>query len=231
LSSAITQNFITPKDLSDSVMITWFGHSMFLLEDDREKLLFDPFHADMVGYGRREVEADVVMVSHGHGDHNNVDMVRGRPAIINKPGAYQQDNYDITGRQTYHDENGGSQRGLNIVFNVTMKGITFEHLGDLGHVPEGELADELSNPDVLFVPVGGVFTIDADTAAEVVRKLNPRVAIPMHYGTPAGKIPLGTEEPFINHFQNVERISEGPIYMNKEQLPEPILVLVMSYVT
>lgn len=229
--SPTSHNFVDKKDLTNSARITWFGHSMFLLEDSEVKLLFDPFDSDMVGYGRPDVEADVVMVSHGHGDHNNIDIVRGNPTILNTPGSYNPDHVQITGLQAFHDQSGGSQRGLNIIFRVEMKDITFLHLGDLGHIPSGELADSLYDTDVLFIPVGGIFTIDAAMAVEVVRAFRPRIVIPMHYGTPAGKIPLETEEPFINNFKNVERINEGPIYLNKKEIPEPTLVLVMNYVS
>jgi L-ascorbate metabolism protein UlaG (beta-lactamase superfamily) len=219
------------KDLAKAVKITWYGHSMFLLEDDRDKIVIDPFLPAMVGYSRPEVEADIVLVSHGHRDHNNVEMVGGGPKVLAKAGVHEEDHVKITGIGTYHDQNRGAERGPNIVFRIEMKGMVFEHLGDLGCIPQGGEVAELKGPDILFVPVGGIFTIDADAAAEVVKMLSPRIAIPMHYGTPAAKIPLATEEPFIKHFGNVERTDRGPIYLSREELPEPTLVLVMGYVT
>ncbi len=230
MTPPVTRGLTEKKDLTDAVRVTWFGHSMFLLEDDRKRVLFDPFHSDMVGYSRPDVEADIVTVSHGHRDHNDVEIVGGDPAVFNQPGSYEKDHVAIKGIQAYHDQKRGAERGVNVIFQVEMKGISFEHLGDLGHVPEGGLAQELTGADVLFIPVGGIFTIDADVAAEVVGRLRPRIAIPMHYGTPDGNIPLGTEGPFIKHFQNVEIIDEGPVYLNKEELPEPTLILVMSYI-
>ena len=231
MASPTTHNLTEKKGLVNSIRITWFGHSMFLLEDADTKLLFDPFLSEMVGYGRPDVEADVVLVSHGHRDHNNVDIVKGNPVVISKLGSYDRDHVRITGLQAYHDASSGSERGPDVIFRVEMNAMVFVHLGDLGHIPTGELITQLSGSDVLFVPVGGVFTIDADAAAEVVNTLSPRIAIPMHYGTPEGKIPLDTEESFIKHFDNVERIDRGPIYLNKEELPEPTLILVMAYVT
>lgn len=227
----MTSPLTEEKDLANCVKITWFGHSMFVLEDEGHRLVMDPYQSEMVGYSPQHLEANIITVSHEHGDHNNIGAVNGSPVILNKPGSYELDDLKITGLQAYHDERGGSERGANVIFRVEMNGLTFIHLGDLGHVLKGDVVSELSGCDVLLVPVGGIFTIDADGAEGVVKELRPRIAVPMHYGTPDGNIPLNTEEAFIARFPNVDRTGKQAIYIRREELPEPTLILVMDYVT
>jgi len=202
---------------------------MFLLEDDSGiRVVTDPF-AEGVGYRLPRVEAEVVLVSHDHFDHGNAAIVGGNPRVVREPGTRQVDGLSVEGFPTFHDPKGGAERGKNIIFRWRMKDITFLHLGDLGHALDEGLAGELKGPDVLFVPVGGTFTIDDAQAAEVVRTLAPRIAIPMHFRNSACNFPILTEEPFLARFQQVERVGKNPVYLSREDLPEPTLILVMDF--
>ena len=163
--------------------IKWLGHSCFLLTaDNGTKVLTDPYDP-YIGYKLPPVEADIVTTSHMHNDHNNIRGVKGNFRHISETGTFDLNGVRITGIPTFHDNEGGSRRGGNIVYIFEMDSLRICHCGDLGHVPTKELADRIGRVDVLLVPTGGIFTIDAAGAAETVRILKPSAAIPMHYKT------------------------------------------------
>jgi L-ascorbate metabolism protein UlaG (beta-lactamase superfamily) len=218
-------------DPSEAVKITWLGHSMFLLDDGvGHRLVTDPYDAH-VGYALPDVEADLVLVSHGHGDHSNVGLVKGNPMVIQSTIDEIVDGIPIKGYATYHDGRGGAERGSNIVYRWQMRDLTFVHLGDLGHVLSPELIDKLANPDVLFVPVGGYFTIDDVQAEEVVKALAARIAVPMHFKNAACGFPIQTEEPFVSRFERVTRAGKQPVFISKENIPAETHILLMDYIT
>jgi L-ascorbate metabolism protein UlaG (beta-lactamase superfamily) len=216
---------------ANSVRISWMGHAMFLLEDiEGNRLVTDPYN-EYVGYKLPDIEANIVLVSHDHGDHSNVDLVKGNPVIKHDVIAQEIKGIMITGFSSHHDSHEGTERGSNVIFRWEMQGLVFIHLGDLGHVIEGNLVGELSGADVLFVPVGGTFTIEDSQAEQVVKTLGPRIAVPMHYRTPVCSLPLQTEEPFVARFDHVERTGKQPLLISKGNLPEPIRILVMDYLS
>lgn len=227
----MSSRFAQEKDLSRAVRVSWLGHAMFLLEDGAgHRVVTDPY-GEGVGYTLPQVEADIVLVSHDHFDHANVGAVKGDPQVVSDPSPRNVDGVEIEGFATYHDESGGKERGPNIVFRWRMQGLTFVHLGDIGHMLSEEQQKELRGADVLFVPVGGTFTVDDAGAAELVTALAPRIAIPMHFRNEACSFPILNEEPFLARFQHVERVGKSPAYISADDLPEPTLVLVLDYLS
>ncbi|MBC7254080.1 MAG: MBL fold metallo-hydrolase [Actinobacteria bacterium] len=225
----MSSQFTQERDLSSAVRVSWLGHAMFLLEDGSgHRLVTDPY-GEGVGYSLPRVEADIVLVSHDHFDHNNVDLVKGNPVVVREAGRKEIDGVLVEGFPTFHDASGGKERGRNLIFRIRMQGLTFIHLGDLGHLLEEEPASELQGADVLFVPVGGTFTVDDAQAAELVRALAPRVAVPMHFRNSGCSFPILTEEPFLSRFNRVERVGKKPVYIAPGELPEPTLILVLDY--
>ncbi|RJP31215.1 MAG: MBL fold metallo-hydrolase [Actinobacteria bacterium] len=219
------------KDLAEAVRISWLGHAMFLLEDGAgHRLVTDPYN-DYVGYRLPDVAADIVLISHDHADHSNSSVVKGEPVVVRDPSPRDIAGVKISGFPTYHDASGGSERGPNIVYRWEMQGLVFIHLGDLGHPLDADTLRDLGKIDVLFVPVGGFFTIAPAGAAQVVEALNPHIAIPMHFRNEACGFPIDTEEPFVSHFSVVERTGKMPAYISRDDLPEPVLVLIMDYLT
>jgi len=141
----------------------------------------DPYAGD--GY---DVPADLTLVSHGHHDHNAVSEIRGLERVIDQPGIYElEDGVRVTAIEADHDEAGGAKRGKTLLFCIEAEGLRVMHMGDLGHVPTAQQCASLGNADVLMVPVGGFYTIDAPTAVEVAELLEARVVLPMHYKTSA----------------------------------------------
>ncbi|MGQ9474856.1 MAG: MBL fold metallo-hydrolase [Actinomycetota bacterium] len=222
--------FTEEKDLSSAVRVSWLGHAMFLLEDGSgHRLVTDPY-GEGVGYNLPSVEANIVLVSHDHFDHANVDLVKGNPVLVREAGRREIDNVVVEGFPTYHDSSGGKERGANIVYRVSMQGLNFVHLGDLGHILPEDLVVQLKGADVLFIPVGGTFTVDDAQAAEVVKALSPRIAVPMHFRNSACNFPILNEEPFLARFERVERVGKKPVYIDPGSLPEPTLILVLDFI-
>lgn len=162
--------------------IEWLGHSSFkLTESTGISLVTDPFNAEEVGISFPEVEADIVTVSHDHFDHNYTGAVKEYKMLVNTPGDHGVDGVDIFGFKSYHDDKKGLLRGKNVVFRIRMDGVEVCHLGDIGEELSPMLAELIGSINVLLIPVGGRYTIDAAEAKEYVDRLMPDVVIPMHY--------------------------------------------------
>ena len=180
------------------MLLYWNGHSEFLLESaDGYRVVTDPFD-DHVGYPMRTVHADAVTVSHGHGDHNYTQKVAGTPMILSAPGTTRlTPEVLVRSISAFHDDAEGSKRGVTLLTVVEMDGLRIAHLGDLGSPLNEEQQAFLKDTDILLVPVGGFYTIDAAQAAGIVRELQPKVTIPMHYKTRFNSTwPITEDQPF-----------------------------------
>ncbi|MCF8012633.1 MAG: MBL fold metallo-hydrolase [Clostridiales bacterium] len=180
--------------------IEWLGHASFLItKSDNMKIVTDPFD-ETVGYPIPKVKPDIVTISHQHFDHNAVDKLPCDPIVIQEVGGYSAGKITIKGIHSYHDPEQGAQRGENIIFVIETEGLKVCHLGDLGHDLEQEHLDKLKDIDVLLVPVGGNFTIDASQAQKIVSQLQPKYVVPMHYKTNYIEIPISTPDEFLNNY-------------------------------
>ena len=165
--------------------IKYLGHASFLIKTKTAKIITDPFDSDMVGFKFSKTEADVVTVSHGHKDHNQVKNVSGingaDPLIIDMPGEFEKMGVRIFGFQSFHDKTQGTERGENILYKFESEGISVLHCGDLGVVPEESFLELIGEVDILMVPTGGFYTIDSEEAFQLVKRVEPAIVIPMHY--------------------------------------------------
>ena len=148
-------------------------------------------------------------MSHGHADHNFVEGLSGCPQVIKGSGTIK--NIEIKGIETWHDESGGSERGENVVFIISIDGIRICFCGDLGHQFSDEQIAAASNIDILLIPVGGVFNLDAESAAKLIKTLKPRIAIPMHYKTSKCGFPISKAEPFLALMKDVKKLEKSEI--------------------
>ncbi len=164
--------------------ITYLGHAGFRIRSKDGVVIIDPA-PQPYGVALKGVSADIVCVTHSHTDHSFIDPIGGDPKIIRGPGEYEIGNMLITGVRTFHDTNRGAERGPNTVYVIHTEDISLCHLGDLGHDLDAKQIDQIGDIDVLMLPVGGHYTINAKTAVDIVSELDPRVIIPMHYATPA----------------------------------------------
>jgi len=208
--------------------ITWLGHSCFKLKGKQATVLTDPF-SPATGYILGKQTAQIITVSHGHPGHANVDSIGGEPKVVRGPGEYEINNVILLGMNTYHDAEKGTVRGKNTVYLIDIDDIMVCHLGDLGHVLTAEQAAKLETVDVLLVPVGGGSTIDATQAAETVRRLEPKIVIPMHYKTEALKRDIATEERFLKEMGVHDLVPQPKLVINKANLPLTMQVTLLTY--
>jgi L-ascorbate metabolism protein UlaG (beta-lactamase superfamily) len=161
--------------------IKYLGHSSFFIRSKDAKLVTDPFDPKMLGLKYPKQEVDIVTVSHQHGDHNYMAGVSDDALVVNWPGEFEKKGIRIHGYNTYHDKEKGKERGENIIYKIEADDMAILHCGDLGHIPDDELLEAIGDIDILMIPVGGFFTIDAKEAVTVIKKIEPSIIIPMHY--------------------------------------------------
>ena len=160
--------------------ITWFGQSCFKIKGSDLTIVTDPFSPE-IGLKLPKLEADIVTISHGHLDHNNIKGVTGNPFIVDGPGEYEDRGINIIGILTSHDDLKGAKHGLNTIYLIEMDELRICHLGDLGHVLSDATLEKIDGVDILMIPCGGIYTIDAEKAQEVISQISPKIIIPMHY--------------------------------------------------
>ena len=209
--------------------ITWLGHSSFVLKDSKgRELLTDPFDSS-IGYEIYNGSPDIVTISHHHFDHNYTSELTGNYEIIDKIGMFVSNDITIKGTPSYHDKDKGAKRGDNIIFTFKMDDYTICHLGDLGHKLSSDDIDAIGSVDILFVPVGGNYTIDGKEASEVTKKLNPKIVIPMHYKTSSVSFPLDGVETFLMYMKNATKIDNNTLVINGA-LDESMSVKILNYI-
>jgi L-ascorbate metabolism protein UlaG (beta-lactamase superfamily) len=214
--------------------IKWFGHASFLITaNDGTRIITDPYKADSfngaIGYKPIQESADIITISHEHEDHNYAIQIGGKPQVVRDIGTKTIKNIKIEGLTTCHDECGGRERGLNTIFVMTVDGLRICHLGDLGHVLTAEETKQIGKVDILFIPVGGVFTIDAKVATDVVKILNPKLIIPMHYKTADCGFPIAPVDDFLQEKTIVKRIEFSEVEIDQTTLPKQMEVWVLKY--
>ncbi len=212
---------------SGKVRIVWHGHACFEVNDGIT-VVTDPHDGKSIGIARPSLEADMVLVSHDHFDHNCTKAVEGNPLIVESTVNETIMGVRTRALQTYHDTVDGRKRGNNRIYRFEMDGVSFCHLGDLGHTLSDRMLEALGSIDVLFIPVGSVFTIDGETAWRLVTEIDPRIAVPMHYrvgGLSLSIRPLGDFLDLVD--SPVTRVGNEIIF-EKEDLPEDTEVWVFS---
>ncbi len=200
--------------------IRYLGHSSFqLIESTGTTVVTDPY-SDTVGFGMPKVSADAVTVSHHHYDHDAASKIGGSPALIDKEGSYDLPGVEINSIKSFHDANGGKDRGENIIFKFSMDGIEVCHLGDIGEECSTELIESLLPVNVLLIPVGGTYTIDAEQAKEYVDRIMPDIVIPMHFREKGKKLDIDRVEEFTDLFDDEEVVAEdrSEIEISREDL-------------
>ena len=207
--------------------LEYLGHSCFkLTESTGTSVICDPYD-EAVGYGVPEMSADAVTVSHHHYDHDAVKSVKGSPVIIDKECSYDLPGVEINAIKSFHDGEEGKLRGGNLIFKFRMDGIDVCHLGDLGEECSSALIDELLPVNVLLIPVGGTYTIDAEMAKEYVDRIMPEVVIPMHYRDKGCKLDIDKVDAFLNLFDDVEEAEESAIELMRNDLKDDTKIVVL----
>jgi len=213
--------------------LSYLGHSCFKLQDkigpDGVTVVTDPFDSEMVGIKMPSFEADIVTVSHDHKDHNNIKAIRKNPFIVKTAGEYEVSGIFIEGIDSWHDTKEGAERGANIIYRIEVDDISITHLGDLATTLDTKQLEKLEGTDILLVPVGGNFTLDAKKAVEVINQIEPRIIIPMHYQMDGGKIKLDSLDKFVKEL-GLKPTTEEKLKITKKELPVEDMELIILQV-
>jgi L-ascorbate metabolism protein UlaG (beta-lactamase superfamily) len=219
--------------------IRWFGQSAFLLTGEQHRVFIDPF-GDLGSVARpgwswpfppiEGVEADLLLVTHDHLDHNGVEAIGGEPVVIAKAGTHESPIGEVVGISSEHDAVAGTERGPNAIFRFALDGTTLTHFGDFGQPAlRPEQREALGEVDVLLLPVGGGPTIAPDAAAALVRELRPALVVAMHFRTPGGLDFLDPPDAFLDAMggARVERLetSEAEVEPLLGSREEPVVAL------
>ena len=212
--------------------IRYLGHSSFLLtESTGTAIVCDPY-GDAVGFAMPAVSADAVTVSHHHFDHDNVKAVGGNPVILDREQGYELPGVVINAVKSFHDDRQGALRGENVIFKFRMDGLDVCHLGDLGEECSSELIEAILPVNILLIPVGGNYTIDAAKAKEYVDRIMPDVVIPMHYRVKGCEIDIDKVDGFLSLFddESVEcEEVDGEVELTRDDVDgESTRVIVMN---
>ena len=214
--------------------IIWYGQSCFRIltssnSGGKLSIVIDPFSQE-IGLKLPKLEADILLITHPHSDHNNLDAVFGNYFLVSGPGEYEIKNVFIEGIFSYHDNVFGKERGENTIYVIESEDLRVCHLGDIG---QGELTQEqlekIGEIDILMIPVGGVYTISAKESVKIISQLEPKITIPMHYFLPKLKIKLDSLDKF---FKALGIKSVAPIkkltIKKKDLSPEEAKIVVLS---
>lgn len=212
------------------VSVKWLGHACFEIRN-KVTIVTDPHDGKGIGIEPPKSKGDIVLISHKHHDH-----IDGAPlvtkddseVIISFIGEKTVKDIQIKGVKSYHDPTSGSQRGENSIYVFSLEGISFCCLGDLGQILSSKQLAEIGEIDVLMIPVGGTYTLDADEAFQVAEKINPRIIIPMHYLIPGLSLPIAGVDDFLKGKKNIKRIDSNTFTVTKETLPEETEIVVLS---
>ncbi len=214
--------------------IKWYGHAAFLItSDEGVRVITDPYEPGAFGgqlsYGAIGDRADLVSTSHEHADHNYTKDLPGSPQIVSGAVTKTIKGIPVKGIATFHDPSKGSERGSNTVFTLTIDGVKVCHLGDLGHVLSRAEATEIGPVDILLIPVGGFYTIDAGEASRVVELIKPKVVIPMHFKTEKCGFPIASVNEFLKGKAGVKKLAKSETSFSKDELPPQTEIVVLTH--
>lgn len=214
--------------------IYWLGQACIKLKGKNATILIDPYDPEIVGLKLpKDMSADMVLVTHDHQDHNFTSVTTGikgeKPMVFSEPGEYEVAGVVVTGVSSFHDNSEGSERGVNTIFQLMFDRLNLVHLGDLGQheLTEAQIA-QIGEVDILFVPVGGKYTIDGKEAATIVSQLEPKIIIPIHYKIEGLKFELDGVENFLKEMGVEGAVPQQKLSISKDKLPEEPLVVVLS---
>ncbi len=214
--------------------VKWLGHSAFLLTAaDGTSVVTDPYvpgsFNGAIKYGPIRETADAVTVSHHHQDHDGVSHLPGKPKVFEGTGTFRAGSISISGIDTFHDANQGAGRGRNTVFVYEADGMRVCHCGDLGHVLAPAQVAAVGKVDILLVPVGGTFTVDAAAAHKVAEQLAARVTIPMHYKTDRLGFDIAGVDGFLQGKVKVRQVGAPEVELSADKLPPAPEIWVLEH--
>lgn len=213
--------------------IQYYGHSCFKITtkpagrgQEDVNIFLDPFDKS-IGLRPPQGQADMVLVTHDHADHNNVSALKGDPSVVNIPGEYSVKGVNIIGLSSFHDAVEGAERGANTIYVLESEDLKICHLGDLGGDLSGKQLEEIDGVDVLMIPIGGKYTLDYKKAAELIKKIEPAIVIPMHYKINGSTLDVDDEKKFCNEMGNCPKEKVSKLNLKKKDLEGKSMEIVL----
>ena len=209
--------------------IRWHGHSCFEIKNEKT-IVIDPHDGKSIGIKVPQTEADVVLITHDHYDHNSYKTVEAKGTKIIWKGNRTIQGIKIQSFRAFHDQEEGKKRGEINIFKILIDGLQLCHVGDLGHLLDDTTIRKIEDVDILFIPVGGTFTIDASQAMTMIDAVHPRVAVPMHYKIGGLSLPIDRVSSFLSLAEKKYDIQyvDNEIEMNKDDLPDKTEIWVFN---
>lgn len=210
------------------MIVKYIGHSCFLVKsDDNISVMIDPYKPGAYGgaltYAPITDAPDIVILSHEHEDHADLNSLPNQPLVV-RTGAFARGiEFDVI--DSYHDNAQGKERGPNRITCFELDGIRVCHVGDLGHTLNEDQIEKIGKIDLLFIPVGGKFTIGPVEATKVVEQIQPRIVIPMHFKTDRCGFPIEPVESFFNGKSEIKRSPTSEVVLKKEDIPGKLTYL------
>lgn len=217
--------------------IWFYGQACFKVKGKTASVVFDPYDEEFTGLPKLKVDGDIVCVTHSHQDHNNFAAVKNStetdegnsPFVISGPGEYEKKGVTVVGISSFHDDKQGAERGKNTIYNVKIDEVNFVHLGDFGQKKlTQDQVEQLSSCDVLMIPVGGVYTIEAKDAPDIIAQIEPKIIVPMHYKLPGLKFDLAAVKEFLSVMGKESAEGQQKLSVSKEKLPEEPEIVVLE---
>ena len=212
--------------------LQYLGHAAFrIISDMGTTIVTDPYDGKMTGFEMAPVRTDVVTVSHHHGDHDCMNSILGNPAVVDEEIACAADDIAVASYSTFHDEDKGAKRGTNLVFTFLVDGIKVVHMGDIGCRDEN-IVEKIKFCDVLLLPVGGTFTVDADGAKWYVDEVKPKIVIPMHYKSEEHSFDIDGVDEFLSLFDEAavtRSVSDTLTLYDVPLNDEPRIIVLQRY--
>lgn len=210
------------------MQIQYYGYSCFKITTkpegratDEITIFTDPFDKS-VGLRPPQGHADVVFISHDHPGHNNHEALKGDPVIIQTPGEFAVKGINALGINSFHDGKEGINLGRNTIYIFESEGLKICHMGDLGHMPTSKQWEHLTDIDILFIPVGAKKTIDGTQAAEIAKKIEPKVIIPMHFKIKGMNDDIDDEKNFCSQIGNCPDEKVNKIVIKEKEIAEKV---------
>ncbi|KYK24997.1 Zn-dependent hydrolase [Thermoplasmatales archaeon SG8-52-4] len=201
------------------LQIRWHGHACWEITNDIT-LVTDPHDGKSIGIPAPTVAGDIILISHDHYDHNSVKSVEKDHSKVVTDGRKRTiENIEINGFESFHDEDMGAKRGNNIIYKFIINEIKFCHLGDLGHDLDKDIIQKIGDVDILFIPIGGTFTVDDKQAWNIVNKIKPKIIIPMHYKIGGLSLPIAGIDSFLSQAKHKVIHVGNEIDIEKEDIP------------
>mgnify|MGYP001607669784 CR=1 FL=1 len=202
------------------MIIQWYGQSCFKITSGETTIAIDPYDKK-IGFTPPRFQANLTLITHKHDDHANSASLTGEPFVISEPGEYEVKGVFVHGFESYHDKNKGRDRGMNTMYKIGVEGIRLLHMGDFGEESLSEdFMDAIGEVDILMIPVGGKYTIDGNEAAKIVKQLEPKIVIPMHYKISGLEIDLDTAEQFLKNTGAGKREPSDKLTIKKKEITE-----------